>query len=371
MAANRWHYENCDLFFPWSNTGGFQGFALDNATTSGGYSNDTWAIGFVARESKTLNAFRVYFVSVTGSPAASEIVCSLYTATADKSAQNTLIETVQVDSIASGWRTFSGFTTALTAGEKYFLVVRNANATPATNYVTLQSGQNISFPLGSGHAHNAVSVYTSTTGIGALSSNISFTTGFRLGWSDGTYSGQPSFSLGASSSSYRIYDTRELGTLLTFDAAMRLPIVGVAGMVTTETGNPTGDLRWRVYDGTTLLGTTQVIKDAQASYSTSYNRYVGYFDDVVQFDGTQLRIVGGVTSGGDSTNAHNLPYLDWDSDSDSLALRPYAAKLTYYDGSSWSEPVNGFIQTSLLVDWTQLPAAGGGGGLPFRNAVFG
>lgn len=358
MAANRWHFENTDAFFPWASSGSST-HALDNATMSAGYSNDIFAIGFVPRETKTLDNLRIYISAVTGSPATTEIKCSLFAANSagDGWTAGTEIETKDIDSIATGWRTFSGFSTSLTAGTKYYLAIRNANATPASNSVTIQYSNFNTLALASGHAHVGAQIHISTSGAGSLIMTTSMG-GYRIGWSDSSFVGIPAATSTATSSSYRIYGTRECGTRLTFPSTMRLPIVGVVGVLANENGNPTGNVHLRVYDGTTLLGTTNTIPDAAASYSNG--RHSAYFSDVIQFEGTDLRITHGVTSGGDSSNAHNAHYLTWDSDADSMDLKPYDAELTYFDGSSWSEPEDGFCACGLLVDWTQLPASAGG-----------
>jgi hypothetical protein len=323
----------------------------------------TWlAYGFVPEAAKTLSAVRAYLSAVNGSPATTDITCALYSDSSG--APNASLESHSITSVPAaggGWGDWAGFTTALTAGTQYWLVFANGNASPATNFPTYRWLNNVLPAIyGSGSKYGWFKQHSTNSG-GAWGTTVAPAGGWRLAYADGTYDGSP-FSTSGSSAD-QVYAARESGVKFTTPPNAVVNVRGLAFGLASNNGSPTGGVWFRLYNGTTLLATTNTIAsgnvNAQGWYESCFSAA-----QVIQ-PGTVLRATFGDAGGGDSSsNYYRGTELTIDSDAHSLALMPFegTAQKTYLN-STWTDTTTGIFPFALLLDVTgEFGASGGLGG---------
>jgi len=300
---------------------------------------------------------------------------------------NTLIATTATvnasgsagSSVAFSFRGVTGCTGSgcdLTAQTWYILLVRNPDADPTTNNATYRymgSGTGIPVIYSNTTRNTFGATCTSTTGISGcgaiIAQGVPF---FRLEYANGTYAGWPYTNL-ASDTTNTVYGTRENGTKLVLPGSgFSYNIIGVC-MQMARVGTPgTPIIRMRVgaagtlttYDGSTL-GTTHL--------DTSFKPYCSYFDGVKTIAaGTTIRVIYGVTSGGDSSNRLQSAPVSVHNNANSLALKPSGSttEQTYCTGScssaaSWTDPSGNsttFVPYSILLQpVTPITSSGSSG----------
>ncbi len=326
----------------------------------------TWmAMGFVPDRDRTLSTARVYVSAVAGTLGASDIVCDLYanggtngvpSASATESART---PTATIN--GAGWYTFTGFSTALTAGQTYWLVFRNVNGTPASNNCTFRqvTGLGGDPTLGSPAAQtrNAWGRTVSTNSGGTWGS-ISGHTGLRVGYADGTFDGYPLHNIAIAAVGDGVYAARESGVRFTAPPGANLSVVGAALLLANRTGTPTGQPRFGLWtgDAPVLRGYTAPMPSAVTASMGS--RWAAlYFDaPIVVRAGETVRLTLAETSNADaSTNRYNNTEFSADTDADSLPLLPWngTCQKTYFDGSTWTDSALGtslFPHALLLAD---------------------
>ncbi len=330
-----------------------------------------YAFAFVADSARTLSTVRAFVSAVTGTLGASDVTCDLYDSTGTSGAPGSTIETGKVPTAtitASGWYTFSGFTTSLTAGQMYWLVFKNANIIPASNFPTFRTltfGGTPQHLLGTatrqfwarGSSTNSGSTWTVTVGSVAC----------RVGYADGTFDGIPASNTASAAVGDGVYGTRESGVKFTSPANAVLNVAGLALTVATKTGSPTGSPRLGLWTGSTpaLQAYTNTIP---ATAITATQWVYSYFaSNVVLQPNTVCRVTLGETTQSDASgNRWNGYEFTWDADSNSLILLPMngTAVKTYFDGSSWSDTSGSLFGFALLLD-----TAGefGGGGMLYHT----
>lgn len=338
-------------------------FAL-NLSASGGFSQRWAAIGFVPAKTRTLNTVRFPFVSVTGSPVAADISLSL--CSSSSGVPGSVIETQNLSANpTSGFgNSFTGFTTACTQNQQYWLVMKNANAAPTTNYVTLQGvgGMPLMTP-GPSNIMAGWSLMNSANSGTSWTMNASMPC--RLGWSDGTYDGIPAY---ATANGDLVYSSRESGVQLTTPANVILNVVGAAMFLQTS-GTPSAGPRFNLYSGASpSLMNDQSSNAARTApglvqISTISPFFCAYFSDIVQVPASTVLTLtlGEGTNSDTSTNRYFSRLVTFDTDTNSLPLIPFGAQQAFYDGSSWTYTAGSTYPFALILDSTTPVAAGGGG----------
>ena len=166
-----------------SNVTGSTASTLNAATTRLAY-------GFTVTESKTLSSVQVFLSAIAGTLANTDIVCEIFSADPANIYQpGTLLatsSTVSPSFSASGKYTFGGFSLVLTPGLQYWAVFKNVNATPGTNFPTLQTvGLNAMNLTGTRYPFFA----RSSTNSGTSWSTVGGYSGVRLIFSDSSVFG--------------------------------------------------------------------------------------------------------------------------------------------------------------------------------------
>ena len=306
---------------------------------------NTWlAYSFVPDQSKTLNAIRAFASLINGSLATTDITCDLYSDIggfpgASLESRNTITSPLA----AGTWGEWTGFTTALTAGTRYWLVFKNVNGVPGTNFPTFRHGGNDTwsrFGMGTSGAWGWAKRHSTDGGVSWAGTTQTATFGWRLQYSDGTYDGMPaSNTASATAAANGVYSAREWGAIFTSPASAVLNIRGI-GMMLGKVGAPSGNARYRLYTGATptLIDTTASIPNGSI---TNGNLYVAYFPAThAVAPGTVVRLMLGETAQADtSSNTLGGYELTIDNDANSRALLPLEGTMwkTYFDGSTWTD----------------------------------
>lgn len=316
----------------------------------------TWlALSFQA-QGKTLSSVRVWLSQVAGTVPAADITCHLQAATisaGDSYPSNTTIESRPLSAAPTvGWNEFTGFSTALTLGTQYWLVFKNGNATPASNFVELTT------------INTGLSLYAAEDSYGWMRR---LTTDGGTGWgastpcaahliaySDGAKDGTPWRGVFTSGTTDGIYSTRMTGTLFTAPANVKLRVRGLSILMVGSTGTPTGKVILRLYEGTTLVRSTP---EFTPSINPGNTFVSGHFDTAYDLTpGVQYRAVVAETTQSDtSSNRYNVRFNLWDQ-AGGVARMPFGmdTKRTMFDGTDWSEvedTVNGsWVPLSLMLE---------------------
>lgn len=319
----------------------------------------TWAAcSFVLDAAKTLNAAKLYFSAVGGTVQAANITLSLCADNSGVPNHGSIIEARGCDANAAvGWNRWSGFTTALSARTLYWLIVKNLQGTPGTNFPTLRrfgtSGSG-----GIGHLTQAVPgnanwgwshKATLNSGTAWATNAVGGTAMLMLEFSDGSYAGIPVHNV-ALDGTNTAYSTRESGVVVPVPTNQPpMNVIGVT-MPLSVSGTP-GNLRYRLYRGSTptLIGTTDAL--ANANHTNEIWHPLLFSATQKVYPGDILRVVAGVVSGGDSSNFWRLYKYDIENSAMAKALTPFGnCKQTYYNGTSWTDTDTSFFAFALLLD---------------------
>ncbi len=354
---------------------------LPSATSTQALSGaGSWAAyAFVADAARTISAARVFVSAVTGTLAGTDITCDLYDSTGANGVPGSSAEAGKVPTAtitASGWYDFTGFTTALTAGQTYWLVFKNVNATPASNNCTLRvvTGIANNFLVGTAATRFYWGFATSANSGSTWSANAN-QSGLRISYADGSYDGVAASNTAAAVVGDGVYSARESGVKFTSPANGVLKVAGIAMFLSTKTGSPTGSGRFGLWTGSTPanLAYTQSIPNTSI---TAIQWVYAYFSSVQTLQpGTITRITLGETTQSDASTARfNLREITWDTDSNSTILLPWEGTCvkTYFDGTStWTDTSGSIFGHALLLDTAGEFGAGASGGVLLNPGMTG
>jgi hypothetical protein len=339
---------------------------------------NTWlAYGIAPDSGKTLDSVRAYISATAGTLIAGDVTCSICSDNAGS--PGTVLETKNCTTAPSGagWYDWTGFTTALTAGNQYWLVFKNLNATPASNTPTFRYGSTAFWPLLAGSAgtgYGWVKKHT-TDGGSSYVTTIASTAGWRVGYSDGSYAGAPAQANATPTD--LVYGTREYGAKLTLPGPSTLTwkVRGLLFWCNSSWSGALGDLAFRLYTGTNTPASGGAAATSNGGMTRNNVAASGYYrsmfaSPVSVAGGSVVRATMCVPAGtGSSINyyfAQGAEYT-FDSDSNSLPLMPVdgTAQKTYWDGTgpNWADTANVLAPFALLLDSDgEFTTTGGGGG---------
>lgn len=343
--------------------------AMDNA-------NNRLAIGFTVPSAKTINTFMLYASGVTGTITGAQQNAALRTdSSGAPSGSDTEAVNLSSAPTSSSWNTWTGFTTALSANTQYWIVIKNTNGTPASNYPSWQVLHSGTLPSGlpSGFSQGSIFGYLakySTDGgssWGSGGNSYRPAAGFRIGFSDGSYIGLPIDNTDIDSTD-TVYGTRELGVMFTWPSTAPTINISRVGFFTEKAGTP-GALRFRIYTGASpsLAGTSSTFPAANIT-GGSWS-FAHFTSPVAIAPNTVVRVVMGVVSGGGSGDDLRLEFYRLQNSSASKALAPFGSlQKTYYNGSSWTETDTKFPAFVIqAANGGEFTVSGGGGGSGIRN----
>jgi hypothetical protein len=223
------------------------------------------AMRFVARHSGALSGIALRLGTVTGSPQQQDVKIALYSVGTDGLPGTQLEERDNGSSsaLASNSRlVVGGWTTSLTAGQDYFIVVRNGNASPTTNYFQVAYGvekatlanANLAPPAGS---------YTSTDGGSTWSAQGNQRSNYQIIYNTG--SGDFTYDwLVTQTSGTTNLANNPTGVRFTTPSGVRLRVVGV--QFAQVTGISSSSWAIRVKQGGNTVGTTTTLSRSADSF---------------------------------------------------------------------------------------------------------
>jgi len=353
----------------WAQGIGLAPAALSTSTFALSTANNYIALGVLPSDGKTLSKVKVYGAAVSGTLAGGDLRLDVFSSTTAGVPNVSLSSTTTVTATptGAGWVEFTGLSQALTANTQYWLVVRNLNASPASNNLTIQTGAANTAPTPGNGSGTGIGWHRRTTtdaGGTWTSGPIASPAGWRVEYSDGTFDGLPVSAFGGIGTTFGIYGTRKFGVRLTSPTNAGLKVRGVT-MLLLRTGTPQ-PLAYELLNGTTSLGASGTVDLGATILSTSSGAYVPAFfaAPVTVPAGTDLRVVATAPGGGGSTAncARGGGYTAVENNANSKALMPYGARQTYYDGSTWAEDDTVVPFFALLLDTDGEFASTGGGG---------
>lgn len=338
------------------------GTAVANINAAG-----TWhAASFVLPAAKTLSKVRAYIDTVTGSLSAGEVSCGIYadSGAGQPAASALATVTTTTGALGAGWVEWTGFSQALTANTSYWIVWKNLNASPASNYLKFRAAS-------SGSANFFVTGTAVTFGWARKSSNDSGATWafgniasggtcLRLEFSDATFAGLPIENVVVGAIGQRVYGTREVG--VKFTAPGPFNISGL-GTWLSRANAPAQPPRFKLYQvGVTapLATTTGAVLPA-GTVST----FAHFSSFVTLVQGQAYRAVLCEDTNSDlSSTGYNVWDYTVENTAASLALVKYGGnwQRTYWDGAAWTDTANIYPEFALLLDDDNPVGAAGLGG---------
>lgn|SRR5574343_357497 len=315
--------------------------------------NTQIAFSFIApyaAANKTLSKVKLFTSAIAGTQANIASTLNLCADASGVPNSGTIVETETVSNVAAGWWEWTGFSTELTGGVRYWLIVKNTAVDPTTDYPTVQwiAANSVNYQVsGSGSTWGIAKVSTTDGGSTWATGALNGYAGIRLEFSDGSFMGAPFSAAGSTATGYPVYSTRELGNLITTPANGKLNIRGVC-MPLRKNGTPAADVVYKLYNGTTLIGTTHEVP--RANFGTYLFMPATFQAAVEVAPSTSLRVVFAMDAdAGDSSNYYYIPGYTIEDNADSKALVPYGAQATYYTGS-WAQTSTLVLPFALLLD---------------------
>ncbi len=390
MAANQ-NRAPLIIGYPTGIGGNASTLALNSAT------NQIWlALQVVLDQTKTLSKVKLFLSAKTGSPTAAGCTCDLYSDTGG--IPNASTEgPISADSVpaAGNWMqwTFAG-TSSLVAGTPYWFVWKNSTGTPGSNFPTYRwagtSTGTAAMPIGSASNISTAPLYgwnkVGTTNAGAAWATALQTgvAGVRLEYTDATFDGIPAQDAvrpGTVTTADRAFGKSEVGVRFNLPANATYNVRGLAFML-SKTSTP-GDLRFRLYQGVTLLATTYAIPATSVTTGTAGDWYTGYFSapqSIVSTNNPFRVVIGDATAADANTVGYNPQLITIENDASSLALKPMNGTLQKtITADNTANPVV-FVDTAtdimpfaMLLDSAGEFTAGasGGGGLVIGSSLVG
>lgn len=331
---------------PMSTGNGASSTALSSATTFAAFS--------IPGDGRTLNEVRFYTSAITGTVDGTELHAMLYSSSALHPASLVGSEdhTLAAGTITgAAWRTISGFSTTLTAGDHYWIVFKNTNATPASNYPTIRAISSTNSYWGGDYRAWGWMYRTATDNADpnlatwTTSTSIQSAMGIRLGFSNSTYAGLPA---SAQAGQYKSYGTTYVG--MSFVAPANVTLYGVSSFV-YKVGSPTGTLHYALYQDTTLVAATYTAA-ADETYSSGAWVPLYFASGQALTSGVRYRIVLVDSATDSSSNCYGIYGVSTDTDSNSLTLTGFGGTQQYatYNGSTWSDTQGTMLPVALFVD---------------------
>jgi hypothetical protein len=308
-------------------------------------SNKQTVYQFYVHRNCSLSSFKIFLSAVTngGSLSPSDIVFELYSTNADRSVGSKIADLGTLPDLNTGIKTITPSNPpTLSANTIYTIVVRNINAAPATNYVSIQ------WRMGTPLAYPPTSYY-----------RAGHYNGSSWNWS----SSFPDFEYTLTengdvrnyglvvSNSYSNYSIASVGSVLAIQLSLPVPayLLAIRAYFQSISGGLTDSLRAKICDSS---GNTLQNGDAIVYYSGTNVLDIELRSPYLLQANTEYRIGIEKVSG---TSTISMRVLDY------YGSRAFPA-VYYYSGSSWSLLSGKIAPMGLLLQ--PVSSGSGGGGQP-------
>ena len=302
-------------------------------------SNKQTVYQFYVHRDCSLSSFKIFVSAVTngGSLSPSDIVFELYSTNTDRSVGTKIADLGTLPDLNTGIKTITPTTPpTLSANTIYTILVRNINASPAANHVTIQwrSGWPLAIPP---RPYNRAGHYNGSIWMWNVSPNFEYT---LTEDSDARHYGL------ILNSSYDNYSIASVGRVIAIQLSLPVPayLLSVRAYFISMSGGRTDTLRVKVCDSS---GNTLQNGDAIMYYVNTETLNIELQTPYLLQANTQYRIGIEKVSG---TNTVSMRVLDY------YGSRQFPA-VYYYSGSSWSLLSGKIAPMGLLLQ----PISSGGG----------
>jgi hypothetical protein len=316
------------------------------------------AFGIIPQSTSNITNVRIYVTGLTGTPAVTDLRCAIHQEGSDE--PGTVITEVNAASIpAVGWINFTGLAVSATRGARLWVVLRNGGT---ANYCTVRTPHIQYSPIPDPQYLYPVARYvrSNDSGVTWAAGDYAAATTIRVGFADGTYLGFPLQDefRADDTGTQRAQSAIEVGVRFT-TPTVQLKVIGAMVRV-AKTGTVAGSMRFRLYEGGSLIGTTDAL--APALFAGSDSRPVSLmFPSVLTLAAsTSHRLVVGATGSETSGNGYGLDWFLFDTDSNSLPLLPWqgSTQRTILNGT-WTDTAGYFPSHALILDDPPFGSAGG------------
>lgn len=259
----------------------------------------------------------------------------------------------------SGWSTTAvhteipvSWSTQLTGGSRYWLVIKNASAAPTTDYITI-GFRPLSFVGGTGHTLVGwcKKQYNGTTWENSV---VAGSFGAVIVYGNGDSDGQVLTNLDANSVSgvdTRVYSGQETGVQFTAPPNGAITISGVAQYV-AKAGSPTGTLQTNIYVNGSIVATSNAVDAALVSNTGALLTFV--FLRSVDIPLSSVVAIVLKASGGDSTTNYfrNNTTYTVSTDSRIQQLKPFGGTFSrvQYASATWTTYPQHVPWVAVLLD---------------------
>jgi len=332
---------------------GWENRAAAQTLTNLNNANTFWAVGIIGR-GVALNNFREYLGAATGTLIASDITADLYSAdTATGKPSSSIEGPKSCDSApsAAGYYQWSGFTTTLTAGVQYYIVLKNVNATPASNYVGAYVIRENAISSFNGTASTSgMNRYTSPDGGSTWVTGYSGIACPRFGFAGSLYRGLPIYDLVSGGIPLGVYSTRECGAKFTSPANAIPRAIGLWMRTNVITGTPTGSPRLGLRVGSDAAVYTDPISTASFGANEIVSAFLSTAKAIPASSVCRVSLAE-TTNSDASGNRFNVTKYLVENDATSKSLLPFGGFVqTYFDGSSWTDTDTETVSCGIIID---------------------
>lgn len=278
--------------------------------------------------------------------------------------------TVTTTPTGAAWVEVTGFSTALSGGTPYALLIRNMNAVdPALNYFVVMQPYAPAVGASLPSATVALGWVSSATYGGDASQSGGHSGGYRLEYSDASFEGLPLESVALSD---HAAGTTIVGSRYVIPAGIAPRVKCIALAVATD-GTPAADLVVKLYTGAdgseSLAGTSEAMGQNYVSSSTATNGRMACFSSAVALSANSVVRVMASSEGSTGTNSYVFSKVSIQDSAGSKALVFGGAKYCTYNGSSWTYTDTAFIPVAFILDPVQPYTAGAGTAATNRGFV--
>lgn len=341
---------------------------LATSSTSLAMSSNLYQAFRFPASGKSVSSVTAYVYTVTGTVNKANFTAQLraseWTGSGTSSyAQPSSTVTEEVALAASGnvaaateytW-TFAGTSSFASSGGYYWVVLKNGQGTPASNYPTLRIVASVDYLLG----RNIVVLNSADNS--SWASAVTGTTGVTVCYTDGTCVGSPAYSL----QTHRIYTGSPYGFTFTIPSGwptVNLKKIGFWAQALAGTWSDVGTLTITVYNsGGTSLGS--VARDVRWIQTASWIQWP--LDTAIPLSAGSTYRVLITASGGTSSNYVNTMGLTSFTTTATLAARMLATKS--YNGTS--DVTGEMFPFVLVLDKAgEFTTTGGGGTRSYATA---
>lgn len=328
------------------------------------------ALSYITYQSRTVTGMVCIVSAISGSPSLADLRCDIYSDNPGLGPLSLISSSsATTGTLTAGSLVSFTFSQSLTAGTTYWFVLKNLNSTPTTNTISirvsnsfllmshLQLGSSAALPFSKRQTADGGSTWTTLPVAGVAC--------FRWDFSDGTSDGFPISAASNPSGANRAFGVGELGNRFRTPKNAKMRVRSVVMPVSRAGTGPTSGVVAKLYQGTTLLGTSLTTQNAIVSSSTSSVPFL--FGTTVTLEGDTVYRLAFAAASADGTSSNawttiEIGYLD--NSAATLSCFPLEAMWSRFDGTNWTDDDTRFIPFLIYLDPdVDFDAAASGGGI--------